>query len=75
MDDKKADKPADPKDQNSEMQPNADSGEYGIEQILAPTAEKLEEARKHSFYHYSRSELEHKSDPIEESNESNQSST
>lgn len=41
-----------------------DSGEYGLEQILRPAEADLEEARKHSAYHYSRRQLDHKEDRV-----------
>jgi hypothetical protein len=41
-----------------------DDGEYGVEQMLASNQEDLDNVRKHSSYHYSHDQLQHKEDRI-----------
>jgi hypothetical protein len=47
------------------VQPKTETGEYGIEQVMA-SSKNLANARKHSGYHFSHDELEHKCDRVDE---------
>lgn len=69
--DEKDKKPAHENQSPEQNMPEAtlDTGEYGIEQLLAPDEEALESARQQGRYHFSQTQLDHKKDRFEEPEE------